>query len=408
MITSISTALLGGVAMGVVTCSAANAVFPASAISIFAGLFAAAVTPTAVLRSYIAANANQRAALAALSDEVWLVRQKSEKVFYLNEAARLRSGVQASAQTNSTLCDVLPEDQFECLRTLISNPTEVTDTILYTSDRFFRPSTTLLGDGNTVMLVLHDVTRELSEEKAKSDFISTVSHELRSPLTSIKGSMGLLLSNAAGELNKPARGLLEIAHRNAERLVYIINDILDLQKIVEGGMEFEIEQVDAAALIHEAIAASSLYMQRFDLKVDVVGADQPVELYSDPNRIIQVLGNLLTNAAKFSNPNGTITVALGQIGETVTIKVSDQGSGIPKSEQHKIFDRFADMSNSDRQRKGGSGLGLSICKAIIDNLQGTIDFESVEGVGTTFQITLPRGALDEGSSEFVETLRDAG
>jgi len=199
-------------------------------------------------------------------------------------------------------------------------------------------------------------------------------------------------------LPKPARALLDIAHRNAARLVLIINDILDLQKIVDGGMEFVAEEVDAAALVHEAIAASALYLQRIDLEMEVVGAQAPVLLLSDPNRIIQVLGNLLSNAAKFSKPHGKITVCIAQTAVCVTISVRDEGAGIPEIEQNKIFKRFADMTNSDRQKKGGSGLVLSICKAIVEKLGGSIGFESMQNVGTTFFVNIPRGMEGDSSA----------
>lgn len=201
-----------------------------------------------------------------------------------------------------------------------------------------RPEVTPLPGGQHVMLVLRDVTEDLAEAKVKEDFVSTVSHELRSPLTSIKGSMGLLLSNAVGELPAPARKLLEVAHRNAERLTLIINDILDLQKIADGGMDIDVQRLDLTALVAEAIDASALSFKPFDLTIDVIGGEAPVWVDSDPNRIIQVLENLLSNAAKFSRSGGVIAVTLGSSDDAVNVSVRDQGIGIPEADQCKVFE----------------------------------------------------------------------
>lgn len=328
----------------------------------------------------------QAQVLAGLAHEVWVINRDSGKVVYRNHLA-------AARVTAKNMRDIVPEDQFALLKAVLSDATTAPNILFHTDTQSFRPVLTPMQDDRYVTLMLHDISDALAEQKVKDDFVSTVSHELRSPLTSIKGSMGLLLSNAAGDLSAPARGLLEIAHRNAERLVVILNDILDLQKIADDGMVFQRAPLDASELVHEAIAASSLFLQRFDLTVDVHGADAPVMLHSDANRLIQVLGNLLTNAAKFSPAHSTITVSIAHTADSVTLSVRDEGEGIPQSEQGKIFERFADMSNSDRQKKGGSGLGLSICKAIVDKLGGTIGFESTDGVGTRFYVTLPRDAV---------------
>jgi len=159
----------------------------------------------------------------------------------------------------------------------------------------------------------------------------------------------------------PGRSMLEFAHRNAERFVLIINDILDLQKTKEGGMEIEPSTVDAAALMHEAIAASSLHFQRFDLEIDVVGTDTPVVSRSDPNRFIRVLGTLLGNASKFYRQQGTVNVLSDASDEAVAVRVRNEGAGIAPDDHEKIFMRVANLSNSDLRNKGGSGLGQSIC-----------------------------------------------
>ena len=195
------------------------------------------------------------------------------------------------------------------------------------------------------MLVLRDVSEEVEQRRLTEECVATVSHELRSPLTSIKGSMGLLLSKGAGELPEPARKLAGVAHRNAERMALMLNDILDTQKIAEGRMTIESKEFDLAELIHSIIDASALFFQRFDLTIDLVGADVPLLVSSDAKRIMQVMDNLLTNAVKFFKTGSRITVKLKSSAYGVTILVQDEGIGIPNRDHGKIFERFADMSN---------------------------------------------------------------
>ncbi|MGB5864788.1 MAG: HAMP domain-containing sensor histidine kinase [Sulfitobacter sp.] len=400
-------ALTGGACLGglwhIVSSSYLQVIIPQE-IAVFGAILLAAAVPCLLLQVR-PDKALPSAVLQALDDEIWVIDSTTENLRYFNRAAEKRAG---RSKLGKPIWDSIPTTEHACLRAALDNPERAEQDPLNIDAAVLRPHIVLLDDSSHVMIILRDVAEGLALDALKDEFIANVSHELRSPLTSIKGSMGLLLSNAAGELSKPARGLLEIAHRNAERLILIINDILDLQKIVDGGMEFQVREIDAAALVHEAIAASTLHLQRFDLHVDVKGADAPVVLFSDPNRIIQVLNNLLTNAAKFSRPNGTVTVELGQVDGCVTISVRDDGPGIPVADQGMIFERFADMSNSQRVKKGGSGLGLSISKAIVEKLGGTIGFDTVEGVGTVFQFSVTCGVIDGKVSLFTDRMRRAG
>ncbi|UWR21935.1 cell wall metabolism sensor histidine kinase WalK [Sulfitobacter sp. S190] len=335
-------------------------------------------------------------ALKALRDEVWIIDATTRKIRFANDTALARQGRQDRHEADEAFSDWLHLDDDgllnDAIRQISEGHADTEQCRITRGVQHFEVDLTRLRKADQpdrILIVFHDVTLSAAHEQLKADFVSTVSHELRSPLTSIKGAMGLLLSNAAGDLPKPARGLLEIAHRNAERLVLIINDILDLEKIVAGGMEFDVSPVDLSALAKEAVASSALYFERFDLQIDIVGADQPHWVNTDPNRIMQVLTNLLTNAAKFSRTGGTLELRLDTSATGTTVSVKDHGAGIPEADQHKIFQRFADMTNSDRAAKGGTGLGLSICKAIVENLGGQIGFDSVEGEGATFYFILP-------------------
>lgn len=388
----------GGGWYGVATLIAPAAVAQATAVT--GGLILTAVVSVVMARRRVQIP-EQALALAAIESEVWVIDRATGWISYRNTAAETRVKARRAD-------DIVPPDQRYILRNLLRQAVVPGCCTLRIGEKTYRPSVVCVGGLRQLMLVLCDITQEIAEQQVKNDFISTVSHELRSPLTSIKGSMGLLLSNAAGQLPDPARELLEISHRNADRLVVILNDILDLQKIADDGLAFESVPIDASALIHEAIAASSIYLQRFDLKMDVIGTQNPVMLNSDPNRIMQVLGNLLTNAAKFSRLHSTITVIVEEKDKTISIHVQDQGEGIGADDQKKIFGRFADLANSDRQKKGGSGLGLSICKAIVDRLGGNIRFTSTLGVGTTFSVHLPKGDVMGGETQVVTQQYDAG
>lgn len=336
--------------------------------------------------------------LDELRDDIWIIDAESNRFSYANRVASARLGWGEEGYREKSMNNVPDRQAAETIKDACSRMAktgeeltrfemEMMDVPFDVTIKFLR----VANKKNRFLVMLDDISVRLVEERKKSEFISMVSHELRSPLTSIKGSMGLLLSKAAGELPDKARALLEIAHRNADRLVLIINDILDLEKIAAGQFEFETKDVDLADLVEETNQANAMMRHRFALDVQISGVDRPLPIHTDPNRIIQVLTNLLSNACKFSKPNGRVELSVEDLGGAVRVSVKDEGQGIPEKDQHKIFERFADLGNSDRQSKGGTGLGLSICKAIIEGLGGTIGFESEEGVGTTFYFVLPKG-----------------
>lgn len=399
----ISLTVLGAIAVGAIWYVAISGSFTSSLAQIVAvtgALAIAAVLPLFALpaRSHLP---DRALALDLMTHELWVVNRTNGGITYANAAALNRVNARYASE-------IVSPDQCGILDDILRDGRVPKNCVLHVGEAFLRPSVTYVSGTSQMMLVLSDITQQIADERLKDAFISNVSHELRTPLTSIKGSMGLLLSNAAGELPKPARDLLEVSYRNAERLVVILNDILDLEKIADDGMVFEKAPVNASALVREAIAASSISMQRLDLTVDVQGAHGPVMLNSDANRIMQVLGNLLSNAAKFSRPHSSVSVIVEDDAQSVTFHIRDEGEGIAQEDQAKIFQRFADLANSDRQQNGGSGLGLSICKAIVERLGGSIRFESTAGVGTTFSVWLPKGCASAADMSPQLQLRRAG
>ena len=353
--------------------------------------------------------------LHELRDDIWIVSEDNLELRYMNLAAKARFGWSTRPKNGQTVRDMAAERGCEdvldaCLRMMDIGDTYMTFSATISGTNF-EGSIKWLNKGTVdgrLLIMLHDITERLEQEQLQADFISMVSHELRSPLTSIKGSMGLLLSKAAGQLPPKAEGLLEIAHRNADRLVLIINDILDMEKISSGRLDFELETADLSELVAESLRANATAHQRFGLQIKCHGVDTPTYIETDANRIIQVLTNLMSNAAKFSKPGGTVEISVEKTPENVCVSVRDEGMGIAPEDQHKIFQRFADMANSDRATKGGTGLGLSICKAIVEGLGGTIDFVSKEGRGTTFTFTLPVKTRHSGPENDFERLENVG
>ncbi len=247
------------------------------------------------------------------------------------------------------------------------------------------------GEDLLVLSVISDISERKRVERLKDDFVSTVSHELRTPLTSIAGSLGLLIGGAAGTLPEPAGRLIRIAQSNSQRLVRLINDILDIEKIESGQIAFQFKRLSARAVVEQVIEASRGFADGFHVPVRL-DDDAASEVYANSDRFAQVVTNLLSNAIKFSPPNGEVLVSVDQYEDSVRIAVRDHGQGIPKEFRPRIFEKFAQADASDARQKGGTGLGLSIVRQIIARLGGTVGFEDAIGGGTIFYVELPSWA----------------
>lgn len=250
-----------------------------------------------------------------------------------------------------------------------------------------------LGGKRMFTGIVRDITERKKVDRMKNEFISTVSHELRTPLTSIMGSLGLIRGGATGDIPDQASSLLDIAHNNADRLVRLINDILDIEKIEYGQMDFNIAPVKVAAAIRGAIESNLSYAEQCHVRLVSEDATDnqawEAKVAADPDRLAQVFANLISNAAKFSPEGGEVILSAVSTDDGVRISITDSGPGIPEEFKRRIFQKFAQADSSDTRAKGGTGLGLSICKAILDRLGGTIGFKTKEGKGTTFYFELP-------------------
>lgn len=234
-----------------------------------------------------------------------------------------------------------------------------------------------------------DVTELKRIDRMKSEFVSTVSHELRTPLTSIRGSLGLVSGGVAGALPERAKGLVEIAKNNCERLIRLINDILDSEKIESGKMPFELQPQELLPLLQQTLADNEGFAAQHQVKLALHAPRQPLKALVDSDRLLQVMTNLLSNAIKFSPAQGTVLVLLGRHAGRVRVEVSDNGPGIPEEFRQRIFQKFSQADSSDTRQKGGTGLGLAISKAIVERMDGSLGFTSRVAVGTTFFFELP-------------------
>jgi PAS domain S-box-containing protein len=247
--------------------------------------------------------------------------------------------------------------------------------------------------------IAYDVTERKKVEHMKNEFISTVSHELRTPLTSIRGSLGLLAAGKAGDIPASASALLDIAKNNCERLVRLINDILDIEKIESGNIRFDMVKQHILPLVRQAIETMQPYALQHYVVFELHEKAADAYVMVDADRIMQVVVNLLSNAAKFSPAGAKVEINVTQVARSIRVSVRDHGNGIEGEFRSRIFQKFAQADSSDTRKKGGTGLGLSISKAIIEKHGGCIDFCSSSGFGTEFYFDLPTVELPVGQKQ---------
>jgi signal transduction histidine kinase len=245
------------------------------------------------------------------------------------------------------------------------------------------------GTPNYFVSQIQDITERKEMERIKNEFISVVSHELRTPLTSIRGSIDLLVGTMAKDLPTRANRLLNIAQQNSERLILLINDMLDMDKIASGQMRFDITEEALSPLIRQAVETNQPYANKFGVTFVALPIHAATKVNVDTERLLQVLANLLSNAAKFSNQGDKIEITAMACDKIVRIKVTDHGPGTPEEFRIHVFDKFSQADSSGTRVKGGTGLGLHISKQIIEHMGGRIGFDAETGIGSTFWIELP-------------------
>lgn len=263
------------------------------------------------------------------------------------------------------------------------------------SGRHFEEQIVPLPTG--IAVSCRDITERKQIEMMKSEFVSTVSHELRTPLTAIRGSLGLIVGGIGSSLSEDVRNLLDIAYKNCERLVRLINDILDIEKIESGRMPFHIRPLALMPFLRQSLEANAAFAEKYGIHLLLdpsCEADdhETLTVMADSDRLMQVMTNLLSNAVKFSPRGETVTVKCQAGSDRMRISVIDRGPGIPDSFRSRIFQKFAQAGGAADRDKGGTGLGLSIVRAIMEEMHGAVELESGVGAGATFSIDLPKAA----------------
>lgn len=248
--------------------------------------------------------------------------------------------------------------------------------------------------GRKLLWVLaENISERKKIERMKNQFVSTVSHELRTPLTSITGAIGLLASGATGALSAQAMDMMTIAERNTQQLATLINDLLDIEKLVAGKLSISMQRQPLQPLLEQAVSANRSYGAQREITIYLARNIQTTDIMVDGQRLLQALNNLISNAIKFSPDQGRVDVlAEQQIAEgkrTVTITVNDSGKGVPETFRDQIFQRFAQADSSDTRSQGGTGLGLAITRELITAMGGEVGFESLPGKGASFWVRLP-------------------
>lgn len=240
-------------------------------------------------------------------------------------------------------------------------------------------------------IVIRDISERKEMETRVREFYSTVSHELRTPLTSIRGALGLLQSCTVAPESDEGREMLQVARDSADRLIRLINDILDVQKIEAGRMELQLEMLQPHDVARKAIAEVAGMAEEFNVAIDFDTSLPLPAIMADRDKTIQIIANLLSNAIKFSGDGRRVAVCTTRSGRRVRFSVTDSGDGIPADKAHKVFGKFQQLDSSDTRSHGGTGLGLAICKALVEQQGGSIGFHNEHG-GCTFWFDVPCAA----------------
>lgn len=323
-----------------------------------------------------------------------------------NRAYEKSFGLSSMQMENKTMREVMGEELYEIVRprveqVLAGYPVDYERTQKTTSGELRDYATHYFprfgggqdGDKNGQVIGFYALSSDITElkriDRMKNEFVSTVSHELRTPLTSIRGSLGLISGGVAGELPKAIKSLVEIAKNNCERLIRLINDILDIEKIEAGKIKLNLQIVELKPLMVQTLAVNEGFGVARNVSLHLHFPDDSLKIHADSDRLTQVITNLLSNAMKFSPADGVVEVHVSRAGLGVRVEVRDQGPGIPHEFHSRIFQKFSQADSSDARQKGGTGLGLSISRAIVELLGGRIGFDSQTDVGTTFFFELP-------------------
>jgi len=358
-----------------------------------------------MLRSQQTEAAKSQAILESIADGVMVSDQAGEIILFNAAAERVldlsREEVLGRPSTDLTgLYGASAETWAAALREWSASPSDFQGALFTEQIEFgnkvvsVHVSPAIHGEEFIGMVsVFRDISREVAADRIKSEFVATVSHELRTPMTSIKGYADLLLLGAAGEITSEQRRFLEIVKNNADRLSLLVNDLLDISRIEQGGLDLDVRPFDLTEIIKDVVTAieGRRGNEERALRITTEIADDLPKLEGDYDRITQIVSNILANAYQYTPDDGTVTVRVtpDETGEGVQIDVIDTGIGIPEEDQPHVFERFFRGEDPMVMRTAGTGLGLAIVQRLTTMHQGRISFESKQGVGTTFHVWLP-------------------
>lgn len=334
--------------------------------------------------------------LEELQDEIYVYEADTLQIRYVNRAARRRCGWSWEDARERMISDTAPNFDVSLFRKhthpLLTGDQETVIIEVTHPNGPVEIATRLTrgADGKRQFVsVLRDLAHRKEIEDAKIETVSTISHELRAPLTSIKGGLRLLQSGAVGELSEKASEVVGIANKNSDRLLFIISDILDLEKMRAGKMEISMNEVNLVDLVRDTMELNRRYADGYGVRIEATQLPDAAWSTGDYDRLVQVLTNLVTNAVKYSPRNGTVRLGLSRRHDAWRFSVSDDGPGIPEDNRHLIGRPFAQIAGADGKKRDGSGLGLTIVKKILKKHGARLEFQSTVGVGTEFWFTLP-------------------
>lgn len=343
--------------------------------------------------------------LDELQDEVFLYDVETLDITYMNKSALARcdwSGKDIAGKTIADTSAGFSTDAFrdyvaplmDGSRDVVSIETQHEKGPIEVSTRIYTGTS-----GRPVFLsVLRDTSERKKLQVVKMDTMALVSHELRTPLTSIKGALRLIQSGVAGELTPEIKGMIDIASRNSDRLLLMVNDILVLEKMNAKKADFSMEETDLARLVTDAVSINQGYAEELGVRYVADPAPADTLITGNGDRLMQVMTNLMSNAAKYSPKGGEVHVGVRDRGQFWQVYVTDNGPGVPENARATIFDSFTQFSAADGTKRSGTGLGLQICKKIILHHKGRISYESEPGVETTFYFDLPKLAAPSEST----------
>lgn len=334
--------------------------------------------------------------LEELQDEVYIYDAETLKITYVNRSAQARCGWTSSEARKRRITDTAPD--FDERLFLAHVAPLIAEKVPVVTIEAMHPKgpveiatrlMTGLDDKKLFVSVLRDISWRKQVEKAKMESVSVVSHELRTPLTSIKGSLRLLQSGVLGELNPKVKSIIDIASRNSDRLLTVVNDILDLEKIQSNKMDFDMGPLDLCSLVTEAVAINQGFADEHGVKFHAILPEGPAIIWGDSDRLMQVMTNLMSNAVKFSPTDGIVTLTVQQNAGYWRVSIRDNGPGIPEKARGTLFKSFAQTTPVDGRKREGTGLGLVIVRTILKFHSGFVDFKSELGAGTEFFFDVP-------------------